>query len=287
MYSTLDKAKLPIASGFLNTGVICWFNSISQALLSCTSLGDALADEEPLNKSNEFAREFAHLFRATRAGNADDAGTSRLLNALLTRAKLKKISTNLGAGQECADEAFTLIVDMLSSQRAQTLFCNSYEFTIICPICAERVSITRDYAYRIQCFEKITATDPREFSDYIKTHSSFTLNYTCPREHTTPRVDRVERLKIAREILVLLFNKYDEKHVQYYPNTLEFAAIGGGSIRYELVATVEHNGTRSSGHYYARARRQDGKIYMLNDSGVSPADFTPLASTYMVFYHMI
>jgi uncharacterized UBP type Zn finger protein len=58
-YLFYNSEYVPDAIGFNNTGAICWFNSLLQSLLSCSSLTEKLLDLDADNKvSNNFQYEY-------------------------------------------------------------------------------------------------------------------------------------------------------------------------------------------------------------------------------------
>jgi ubiquitin C-terminal hydrolase len=63
---------------------------------------------------------------------------------------------------------------------------------------------------------------------------------------------RAERLKMLREIVVIIFNKFQSKENRWFPQELSFKAKDGKpSLKYKLVGKIEHSGNASSGHYWA------------------------------------
>lgn len=115
-------------------------------------------------------------------------------------------------------------------------------------------------------------------------------------------INRIERLAMLREIVVLTFNKYQAKAARFFPGELVFPAVGGGQLVYRQVAQIEHVGGQSSGHYYADVLRDelatgsmvgdepiatnDARFYRANDSSIVPNAAQPTPNTYMVIYHL-
>lgn len=143
------------------------------------------------------------------------------------------------------------------------------------------------------------------FSKSVRIQASATENYRCPvcpcgvcggapidgrcptcKTPSPPTAAiRIYNLTMVPEIILGMFNLYGIRHAQYFPHRLEFPAHDGTLLVYNLVGQVEHAGTLSGGHYWAHGLRADGRVYLLNDTGVSPSFFTPTPNTYIVAYH--
>jgi hypothetical protein len=84
------------------------------------------------------------------------AGASAaVLGAFLAQLRARGFQLNMGFGQECVDEAFTLFIDMFSCPKLERLFSNVYELVITCNNCKKKVSAIRDKSYRIQLFTRV------------------------------------------------------------------------------------------------------------------------------------
>ncbi len=106
------------------------------------------------------------------------------------------------------------------------------------------------------------------------------------------QVYRSYRMMRAPPVLQVVFNQYAGHTWHYFPHLFRLRSGAGGHFVYRAVAQVEHSGTLSGGHYWAKALRRapPGGLakYTLNDSMFSPAGpqaIAPSAQTYMVFYH--
>ena len=87
------------------------------------------------------------------------------------------------------------------------------------------------------------------------------------------------------EIVIIMFNKYDHRTLHYFPEEFELTSTNNKIMVYQLVAQIEHYGSRFGGHYFAKCRRQNNKVYLLNDQGCTPDNFKPNVNTYIVIYH--
>lgn len=293
-YNLFDDRYLPRPFGLTNINVICWLNSTLQALLSCTALNKVVLElEEEL--PTDFGREYARLVRSIIPADERlyDLGKLASAGINIQRAFVKTVhqkypQTTIGQSQECADEAFTLMVDLFDHPRIAGLFNNIYELAITCPRCQKEVSSIRDRTYKIDVFTPHALADAVSFTKYLRVHSSPVNSYRCPECEEVSSPLRIERLRMLREIVVLTFNKYHAKTARYFPAELVFPARGGGELRYRKVAQIEHTGGMSGGHYYASVLRGAApRFHLANDSSIMPQELGPTMQTYMVMYHMV
>lgn len=293
-YKLYNRNYIPPPFGLYNTGVICWFNSILQVLLSCTSLNETLLERENEFTNNEFAFEYIRLVRALVPAIPDKTiNTERLMSAstnilkgMMRQMEKKGIKFKFGSSQECADEAFTLIIDLFDNPYVSRLFSNVYELTIKCQFCSKNVSQIRDKSYKINLFNERILDSAEMFSTYIRIHPSELDYYKCEFcKQVMIKTHRIEKLKMLREIVVITFNKFYSKSERWFPETLEFASKNGSVLRYGIVGQIEHGGTMNGGHYYSIAMRDN--VYRFNDSSVSNSRFLPTPLTYMVVYHLL
>lgn len=281
-YITYDAALVPAPFGLQNNGVICWGNSTLQFLMGMPALTRVLLDNETEFAANPFARAYIALLKAALAGHATGGESFEIIKLLI--AQVRK-SGMLGYGQECADEAFTAAITAFGSQRVERLFQMAYEYTIICAACKKSMN-SRDTMFRLVIHGgRNEAANKKWFSDYLKAHISIAHDVACDCGQRAPMAQKLERLKLISEIIVITLNKFFTKDLKWYPEELEFPRVGGGSLRYRLIGKIEHSGTQLGGHYWAHSVRGDWK--RLNDTGVGVGDPTPTAETFMIAYHMV
>lgn len=295
-YVQYDSEYVPDPFGLQNTGVICWCNSILQVLLSCSALNKTILDCEAELEENEFAREYIRLLKAIVPNSPDadpidpakfSAASINVLTGFVKQLKIKGLTFRIGSSQECADEAFTLFIDMFDHPKISKLFSNVYELTIKCKSCSKTVSQIRDQSFKINLFSEKKLQTQEQFCTFIRIHPSELEYYKCEHCNTVMTNSyRLERLKMLREIVVITFNKYHSKVDRWFPGDLEFMAKNGGSLKYKLIGQIEHGGTMHGGHYYANALR-GGKWKRFNDSYVGDAEPGPTPQTYMVVYHIV
>jgi|TARA_R110002153_G_scaffold273997_3_gene446457 ubiquitin C-terminal hydrolase len=299
-YSKYDKFNVSPQFGFHNSGVICWFNSIMQFMLSLSSFNEAMMEND---SQSAFGIKYRELVSKLLPHDPDHPADCRwasdyssiLLRELVTSITRANRSTLLGMGQQCADEGFTEIVDAVGLQVVEKLFVNVYENKIICPVCKKVVSTVRDNSVRIGM--PITdIKDAARFQNWLCNHVTY-VDFKCPECNvSSQKVKRAEQLKSLREVIVIVFDMFDRSFGSsiWYPQELNFPVVkelGGGFLKYELCAKVEWSGSthpsgNSSGHYWSTCKRGD-KWYCLNDTSVSAGNPNPTPSTYMVAYHMV
>lgn len=293
-YIYYDAAYVPSSFGMHNTGVICWCNSLIQVLLGMSSMNQILLESENELQNNAFAREYINLLKHTLphgspsvSDNFDLANASSLiLSAFKKQLKIRNFTLNMGDSQECCDEAFTLFVDMFGCPKLEKLFSNVYEMIIVCNNCSQKVSAIRDKSYRIQLFTKVELKNQNKFCTYLRVHPSECDYYKCDCGGIMTKFYRTERLKMLREIVILIFNKYQNKDNRWFPSELVFDSKSGQQkLKYKIVGKIEHSGNYQSGHYWAQSLRNDD-WQCLNDSSVAPGNELPTTSTFMVAYHL-
>jgi ubiquitin C-terminal hydrolase len=287
-YYYYDPRYVPGEFGLNNTGVICWCNSILQALISCSSFNQTLLECKEKLSGNQFALEYIKLIETSLIDNTDTRieGSSAMIHRrFMERMQRQGNTIRFGNSQECVDEALSLIIDMLGLPEIERRFTSIYECVVVCRECNKRTICARDKNFRIEVFTEVKLETEEQFRNWIKNHPSELNNYKCECGSTGTKL-RVECLKRVSEILILLFNKFQRKDKRWYPESIEFPTAGNKSLKYKLVSTVEHYGTMSGGHYTARALREGG-FKLFNDSSVVGSNSSPTEQTFMLVYHMV
>lgn len=289
-YTLYDPAYVPAAEGFINTGVICWFNSMVQFMLGMPSLNKVLIDNSDDFESNKFAKAYISMVRPALRGFCPmfEHHSSYLFKLLMEKLTADGRQDILGYGQECADEAFTAIVDlMFNHPKVHELFRIHYNVSVSCTLCGHENRIPTDRQFRIDLFTNADMDTPTRFCEYIRSHVSDCEQYRCDRcNGVSPRAIRTEKLGRLGEIVVITLDKFQEKTPRYFPNELAFNKIGGGMLRYRLIGKIDHAGNRFGGHYWAHSVR-GGEWKKINDKSVSTGGPECEPETFMVAYHMI
>ena len=301
----------PGAFGLNNTGVICFLNSFLQLLAGCTSLSRAILDNADYVSQTRTGAAMLKFFSKIVSPNGaraplDPAVTllsSGVLVALMGDLAVRRPDVRFGGGQESASEALVHILDMMEPPRDTVstnfespitrLFFHRFRCNLHCRKCQKIVSNETDFSVVFNLFHldrlQHRPNTVESFSKAVRLQISSTEDYVCPSCKASTTAYRVYHLTMVPEIIICTFNLYvgygGERVVRYFPPRLELPATDGGKLIFKLVGQIEHSGSLSGGHYWARGLRGGGQVHLFNDTGVSPSLFTPTPSTYMVAYH--
>jgi hypothetical protein len=215
--------------------------------------------------------------------------------------------TDAVAGADGGDAAGTV---HSAESPITALFLHRFRCDLHCRRCKLIVTAETDYAVIFNLFHfdrmRVRPTTMATFSKAVRCQISATEDYKCEECYRrqqaaaapgTPVVAesspafRVYNLTMVPEIVFCAFNLYvgygGVRRVRYFPDRLEFPAVGDGKLVYRLVGQIEHSGALTGGHYWAYGLRAGERVYRLNDTGVDPAAFTPTDHTYIVAYHYV
>jgi ubiquitin C-terminal hydrolase len=265
--------------GLVNNGATCWFNSMLQALMSVPE------------------------FLTTATGAADDSPVSNALKDFLSKssgsvrnpaailAELRAEYKNFGVGQEDAAEGLILLLDKLP-RVVQDLFKSTWRVDIYCDTCRAIVSTGSENMYIVHMSRDhvniVTSGD--QFQEFLSGHMDPVVGYKCGTCKTTggPTM-RIVRLTDPPKILVVAFNKYLSPWsgpARAREIKITHGLVPGGrtcAAEYILMATIQHFGAPTSGHYTAMGRRGSA-IWGFDDASVQPADLETRDSDYLLIY---
>ena len=239
--------------------------------------------------------------------------TINILKALIIDLRERRPSIQFGRGQESAHEVFILLLDMmepienLDGDQSETssiissikspitkLFLHKCEWNTCCLKCSNTISKKIDYGvifdmHHIDSQENInyvkaslditggnsSINSPQAFSKLIKQHISPLEGFMCPQCNTDDQIYRIYNLRRIPEIVFCSFNIYFQqgRRIRYFPPNLEFDAPNNKKMNFKLIGQIEHSGSLSGGHYWAKGLRNDNIVYDLNDLNVSPSAF--------------
>jgi len=224
---------------------------------------------------------------------------------------------------ESASEGLTLLLDMLEpesppedikdpalfrnlflSQKVETLWCkNCHKNRSPLPDSRSSgtISVKEDQGVITYLFDAAEEDiGPVKFAKQLDFRIEKLGDYKCEKcakdkKEAAPlpesAVYQLTQLHWAPSIFVLCFNLYGQHKKHYYPTRFSIPASDGGELHYRIVATVNHGGTLSTGHYWCRAKRWTpgsgtNMIHRFDDNN-SPVvtSIHPDKSVYMVFYH--
>lgn len=317
----------PGALGFHNTGVICHKNGLLQALVSCSAVVRAAFGHRGYLARTATGRAFYDFVHAAvpagRPPGAEPFGppveyerhSAAVLRALVEDLRARRPTTRYGPSQESASEGLVLLLDMIDDPNpapvgteldAETgrevvvyeenpiarLFYHRYEARIYCKGCEAAVSEKLDVAVQFNLFQYDflgrKPKTPAEFGEMLRSQVSSLEDYRCEKCGEKAGGLRHYRLRMVPEVLVCVFNLYDDSVVRvsrFFPTRVPFPGIKGSQMIFRQVAQVEQTGSRAGGHYTARALRGDGRVYHFDDTAASPSAFGPTPNVYLVFYH--
>lgn len=289
------------ACGLINTGVICYLNSFLQSLMSCTSITEFFLNNEYrfLKNDNKVALEYIKLIKKVRDSNSIDVfESSSILQEIVKITKKKYPSKTFGSGQEDSGEGLHLFLDTIDDKELYGFFMYRYNVKTWCLSCKKTVSERRDESCVLEVPQQFSGlftskkndtqiTDP--LNRHILQYMSILDYYNCP-ECKNTKCCKIYQLAFVPEIVTVMFNKYDNKKNVEFPENLCFPSTGTSTLKYKIMAKIEHSGGRNGGHYWSNCyRKEDGvkKIFKLNDRSVSVGNFKPTKETYIVFYHNV
>lgn len=230
-----------------------------------------------------------------------DPESRAVTSAMPILTELMRACPGFGGQQEDVTEALVLMLDKMHPDVSR-LFEATYQMDIYCDTCRSiakpdtkaggRESMV--YIPMERDFITIGITGDH-LEQFLSGHMTRLNGRKCPGcgivsgtsavTSQTPAVAMtIARLIKPPEILVITFNKYNEKWLgPNYGQNIVIAPIGGGRASYSLTGVIRHFGGRDSGHYNAVCRRPSG-IWLFDDTVVQAAEFQPSVSDYMLIY---
>ena len=271
--------------GLQNTGVICYFNSMLQCFLSCTSVVETFVCDPELQTRNALCTAVYRLIEGARAGSDVSNMSPTIWNEFMKRLKPKH---RFGRGQEDTNEGFLLFLDALGAPEIERIFEHRYRHVILCTKCDTKHQVVGDEGV----FIEFSRDEIKQYGGdiqamVIRQTPEIDDAYRCKSCNMTGEKRKVTRLTMAPEVLIVLLKKYNGKWTVDAPETMEIPRGNGEYLKYRLVALNEHSGTANGGHYWANAVRSGGRVWNLNDTGVSAGTLKSGTTTYMLWYHVI
>lgn len=162
-----------------NTGAICYFNSLIQALSAQTSLIEymKLYEKEFKEINNILAIKFNEFINARKANSPTQNYSEMILRALVMEKNSKRRNTiRFGIGQDGASLAFDFFIECLNATDITNLFTIKYRYTIKCNSCEKEVSRIEDKSLKVNLFYNVKINPKLYFAH---------------REKLNPRIQRI------------------------------------------------------------------------------------------------
>ncbi len=295
--------------GLYNNSVLCYFNSLIQTLLSCTSITEYLLENKENFKNNSFLKIYIKLIEKYKDIKTDNY-TIENMNLLLFSNFLKKLKQkkiNFGFDQEDSGELLLLLLEVINDKYIYNLFMHKYRCNIYCRDCKNMINISND----VNTFFEMNIDEINNnflkseidcnldnLNKYVRNNYSELENYKCNNCHVYDDCIKINRLILTPTIIIINLNKYSKKGEYTYPLQLIFKNKKQQNIYYyNLISTINHSGNQNFGHYVTKTIRkkiEDSKsedfksdIYLLNDTSYEVSNFDSNLNVYLLFYHFV
>lgn len=268
---------LPPPAGQPNLGATCWFNALFQALRSSTILKQ-LIDRSVVDPPVPLPAMTTSFHTYIQTGSIN-----RFLTDFSVFAKKKQIYIE---NQNCTHEAYVQFISEtgVPAIDAACKMTFNYEATCSCGFVKEWV----DYAYYVGITMRwVDATSADLVRHIMARYAEF--DWVCEKCGQKIR-RRIERLARVNNLIVVTFFQYFNKKAYKFPLGFTLPATDGPGHEFKLVAQIEHSGSPMGGHYWARCLRREGsdtRVWLLNDTSIAPAEFSPSEETYMLVYERV
>lgn len=302
-----DYDLIPI--GLENIGFTCYFNSLLQALLSCTSFVEYILI---LGKDSKdpMILVLCHLISSIKLlekeKNEDQKNQIRndllKLGPVCWKIFMRKLHEKIPSvalsfsGQQCAAESFNLLLEILDKyKQIQSLFMHRRINKIYCPDCKQTFSTISEINNVFEIDIDTTHINKKyNLSNILlKQMEEIDKNCICSKCNTKGNKMKSSNLVMIPEILFVICKKYKydktggQKLDIYidFPEEIYFPGKNNENLLYKAVAQIQHSGSLNSGHYWGICKRKNG-WYNINDTNISKLEFKPDNNTYIVVYHI-
>jgi len=298
-----NPSILSKGGGFINLGATCYFNSLLQCLLSCTSIHETLRNikDLPHVKNNRLAMNMLHLCDTAQSGGNIREMCIPIWRDIIRISQGQNNRVKMDSGQQDVHEGLMMFLDAMETiPEVRRLFEHRHRIEIRCGECERIVVDKRENNLVFEVQQDLKTEQSEQFkdldefygtsmqlNDFLRKQNSYVdQHHKCPKCEKKCEKFKTTTLTMIPEILPVVIKRYGPRRsITNFPNELVFSAKGGGQkLVYQLVAQSEHSGSTMGGHYWAVCRRADGWKY-LNDSSVSAGMPGPTVNSYVLFYH--
>ena len=272
--------------GFNNTGVICWFNSLLQCLLSSHYFVKIIM---LTHSDNLIIKSLQDLIKSINERPQEVHNSSIILKSLLVILKDKDSNRfrEFAMGQQSASEGFTLLLDYIDNNSLSALFTHRYEERVVWEKNLNKIEskiIGNNNQFMIFDENELKKSG---LSEYIKYHEHPLDEYKSENPDTDPET-KFKRLYVLRylpKVVVMLLNRYYKRNRDIsLPEEFKIPSCQfDGFMLYKKIAEIDHMGSLNGGHYISKIIRNN-KAYMCNDSTYVPYRLETTSNTYMTFY---
>ena len=292
----------PIAppKGLRNVGNVCYLNALIQCLTRSTSWHSWLENKD--NQKSHLAQGWWKVQRELRKVSPQSATQPPLiLNPAHVYTKLLRRPHHLlPARQECAAEAFQVVLDQLDPQQVSP-FVGTTRTTISwqqgrtrgtsCPL-----ESTKDEKFNMITLP-ITSTDLQTLLQRWGSSEQLKDPYTSPQGHKVTNARRKQQILVTPSTITMHIHRAvspsgrkDRRRVNF-PHTVDLSQCAKEAAHALLTAILVHEGpTTNAGHYVAWIRSPDDqKWWKCDDEHITEhtAEEALQQEAYMLFYQKI
>lgn len=284
--------------GLKNYSSNCYFNSLLQALISCSSFNDEIKIT-----TNSTTNNFCNL--VNKLLNEEDREEKKRIGIGCWGEAITAINIpSFRGGSQCVLECFTLLLDRLSIYKnISSLFSYRGINSTYCTSCMKWISENKITGNIFNLGEDLNDTKLDQLFNTNKKKNSTMAEllrssiqklegFHCEKCLNNTKFIK-SQLVMVPEILVVgcpkfkyidglpvltdIYKKYEE---YIFFNSKKNDVI----LKYKAVAQIDHLGNIGGGHYYAICKRGIG-WFKIDDENFIPAEFSPNSNTYAVIYH--
>jgi ubiquitin C-terminal hydrolase len=285
-----DIKFIPKIYKLVNTGTLCYLNSLIQSLMSCSSFNEMMLSlkDKFVKEKNTLGIAYLDLYEKNKRTSEqtferiDIENTSVLLREMIRLREIANNKNNLVMGrQEDVDEGLTLMLETLGDEISD-MFHVRHKHYLKCLNCKSLHEAEVDPAeHAINLSEAKTVdgellNSQKNIENYIKRIIDYPAGYICDKCNKQNTKDNkiiagIYALRQLSSIIILRFTgkqatlanrsfntsgttaAYKTEDI-YFPDKLEFESIDG-ILKYEVVAQLIQMGRLNGGHYISYCKR--------------------------------